>query len=252
MKSDTSSWFVIRKYNCAYNDEYVYHLNEGKLLYKFLSEKVAKQKLEELERDSYRSQFEYLGDLISNYADSYMEKDKALREFLLKQFGIELGEDIRYGQKPDRIPTDTEIDTLRDIIGFRFYSVTQYQENDIFYEPELNPKVFNNAERTMNFIHGDQLLTLYSTYAEALQKIARACLGIAGYHPVIEGELEEISPTPELLLELISSRPSITYSNKKLEFDYDSEVPILINDLFYEKPFLVHERSLNEIESIKD
>ena len=244
-----SERYFIREVNCEYNDEYMYHLSPGRIISKFMDKDTAIEKINVLERQKYREQFEYIGDYISNYSSEYWEKANALTNFMRDNFGINLGNDIRYGKKPEREPTPQELNELRNIVGFEFYELNEFEGQVLFYVPILNPKIIPNSEQKMNMLIENQIITFYPSYSKALENMCYFYYQYYTDHPVILGTIDELSDTPDVLKSIIKGNDKITHENNQLKIHrYDEKLLLLINGLLKEKPILVQEKTMEEIE----
>ncbi len=248
----TNKIYLIREINCDYSDEYIYKVSVGKIVHKLMTMKEAQIKINELEREMYRDQLVYIGDYISNSDSKYWNKVNDFTNFLKKKFDIILGDDLLIHEKPHRTLTIEEIDTVREIIGFKFYSLEEFKEDSSFYIPILNPKVFINTEDNMKFFKDYKIVTFYKSYKEAVDEMCKAYFNHFVEEPKIYGLIEELSETPDLLKTIIDYEEDIKYEDGKITFEKNrANILSTINDLLTEKPIFVKLKTLEEIENKK-
>lgn len=248
MDSQAIKTYIIRKVNCEYNDEFIYQRNEGKVVEKFIDENKAKARKIQLERERYLEQFSYIGGYVNSYVpmEDYTAKETALKNYMSNHFGIQLGADIRFAEKPSRQPTTEEIDELRTIINFNFYTLQEFDDKISYYVPSLNPNVFEYADHQMSELKKYQMISFYATHQEALDAMVEVC---DLFYFQVEGEIDEISTAPKILARIIKENDQLFYEQGKLKIGYKRELVKLINDLLVERPIIIEEQSLEYVEA---
>jgi len=242
--------YVIRKIAYHYSDDHLYVHTIGGIENTFQSEDEAKTEFLRLEREALEGCD--LGDTaqLSGCDNNYLKEAMAFKRYYKQKFGEDVVKVNEYGtifcERGTTIPkglSDDDIIYIRKILDLKFYELSSFEGNPIFYGIWLN--------ETNSFQEYCGAPYFFSTYSEALKK-AKENLNFMT--KTLKGTFEELSNNPIFLKSLVNSSDKIEYdeNRKELITKYPSkDESIALNELLKEKVFEIKEIPISMVENIE-
>ncbi len=249
-----SKTFVIRKMAYLYNDEYLFVHTPGSIENTFSTEEEAKSMLLKLEREAFQQISLSDIEALSGVSLNFIKEGRAFKAFCEKRFGEGIVKMDKNGnvfcepgtQLPKEL-NDEDILEIRNILGVKFYELSEYEGTPVFYGIWLIEE-----GKFKDYCTAPYFFNSYTDASKALRRGLPTLLR----RKKIEGTLEEISESPVLLKSLINSSDKLLYNETQkvlsMTRTLHEDEAIALNELLKEKLFEIREIPMSEVENIEN
>ncbi len=234
------SKFIIRELAFWYTDEYYAHPKEGGIIEIFDNKEDADNHFRSLEIPKIRTLCfgTYSGPLNYGEHDPTGIREK-LQNYFVKTFNISLLNEkgnYKYDYGEVYIPkeaTDDQVWDIREIIGQKFYTLTEFKDESVFYtfsidgrkyatnsnhyfmdEPDEDDEDYEDEDESFY----PKIPYFYSTKQEAM-KVAVEVLFYLRTHLEFEGSYHELSEMPIVLEKMVTNNSLAVYDSKNRLLD---------------------------------
>lgn len=243
--------FVIRKIAYHYSDDYLYVHTIGGIEAIFQDEAEARSAFMKLERAALENAD--LGDIdpLSGCSNEYTERALKFKRYSKRNFERDIVKVDEYGtvysERGTKLPrglSDTMLLEIREILGLKFYELSQYVGEPFFYG------IWENESD--KFLSYGNAPYFYNSFIDALKKL-KSQLRNYFMNKTFVGAMDELSDNPAFLQSLINSSDKLSYNEQEqtLSSKYLSEdQAVALNELLKVKGFEIRSLPLAEVQDI--